>query len=41
MNLQELYQRWLEESKENEEIHGELVSIAGDEAAIEDRFYRA
>ncbi len=40
MNLQELYQRWLEKSKENEEIYGELVSIAGDEAAIEDRFYR-
>ena len=34
MKLQELYQRWLEESKENQEIHEELVSIAGDESAI-------
>lgn len=40
MNFHELYQRWLRESLENEEIHEELVSIAKDDAAIEDRFYR-
>lgn len=40
MMIQELYQRWLKETVENEELHGELVSIAEDEAAIEDRFYR-
>ena len=40
MNFDALYQRWLQESLENAEIHEELVSIAGDNAAIEDRFYR-
>lgn len=40
MNFDALYQRWLQESLENAEIHEELVSIAGDSAAVEDRFYR-
>ena len=40
MSIQELYQCWLKESAENEEIYKELVTIAGDDSAIEDRFYR-
>ena len=40
MNYTELYQTWLEQTADNEELHAELESIRGDEAAIEDRFYR-
>lgn len=40
MNINELYKRWLNESVENKEIHDELLSISGDNSAIEDRFYR-
>ena len=36
----ETYRRWLEKTVDNEEIHGELVSVQEDPAAIEDRFYR-
>ena len=40
MSFMETYRRWLEETVNNEEIHGELVSVQEDPAAIEDRFYR-
>ena len=40
MSFMETYRRWLEETVDNEEIHGELVSVQEDPAAIEDRFYR-
>lgn len=40
MSFMETYRRWLEETVDNEEIHGELVSVQEDAAAIEDRFYR-
>ena len=40
MSFMETYRRWLEETEDNEEIHGELVSVQEDPAAIEDRFYR-
>ena len=35
---QELYQRWLDHC--TGELHDELVSISGDDAAIADRFYQ-
>ena len=40
MSFMETYRRWLGETVDNEEIHGELVSVQEDPAAIEDRFYR-
>ena len=40
MSFMEAYRHWLEETIDNEEIHGELVSVQEDPAAIEDRFYR-
>lgn len=40
MNQIEIYQRWLTETKKNNELHQELMHIQGDAAAIEDRFYR-
>ena len=40
MDWKENYQLWLEKTADNEELHHELMSIAGDEQAIEDRFYR-
>lgn len=40
MSIQELYQYWLRESTENQELHRELVAIVEDDSAIEDRFYR-
>ena len=40
MSFMETYRRWLEKTVDNEEIHGELVSVQEEPAAIEDRFYR-
>ena len=40
MNFMEVYQRWLAETKENQEVYSELETIRQHEAAIEDRFYR-
>jgi len=40
MNFMEVYQRWLAETKENQEVYSELETIRQDEAAVEDRFYR-
>ena len=34
------YTRWLQRTTDNEEIHAELQRVSGDEAKIEDRFYR-
>ena len=39
MNFQEEYKRWVNETHDGE-IAAELASIAGEDAAIEDRFYR-
>ena len=35
MSFMETYRRWLEETEDNEEIHGELVSVQEDPAAID------
>ena len=40
MTEKELYQQWLEHATEDPDLHQELKSIAGDDAAISDRFYR-
>lgn len=40
MSFMDVYERWLVQAAENEELHGELLSIREDAAAIEDRFYR-
>ena len=40
MSFMENYQRWLAETAVDPEVFGELDAIRGDEAAIEDRFYR-
>lgn len=39
-NIQEIYQCWLAQTKENSELQDELISIQDNGAAIEDRFYR-
>ena len=39
-NIQEIYQFWLAQTKENSELQDELISIQDNGAAIEDRFYR-
>lgn len=39
MSLLDVYQRWTEHVR-NPELASELAAIAGDDAAIEDRFYR-
>lgn len=39
-NMKDIYNHWLEYTKENDEIYNELASIKDDDAAIEDRFYR-
>ncbi|MBQ5312319.1 MAG: phospho-sugar mutase, partial [Oscillospiraceae bacterium] len=40
MNEKELYDLWLEKAVDDPDLHEELVSIAGDDDAIKDRFYR-
>lgn len=40
MEINQNYRRWLEETRENEELQAELKCIEYDSAAIEDRFYR-
>ena len=40
MNAREKYEEWLASAYFDEETKAELRSIAGDEAQIEDRFYR-
>ncbi len=40
MEIQKKYRLWLEKTADNEELHGELLAIESDAAAIEDRFYR-
>ena len=35
-----LYRQWLEKTEHNDALHAELLAIRGDDAAIEDRFYR-
>ena len=39
-NTQELYTRWLSQPDLDDAIKAELVSVAGDNDAIADRFYR-
>ena len=39
MSFHDVYRRWVDEVRD-EELSAELSAIAGDEAAIEDRFYR-
>ena len=34
MSFMETYRRWLEETVDNEEIHGELVSVQEDPAYV-------
>lgn len=41
MTYRELYQSWLDDPYFDEETKAELKSIEGDEAEIEDRFYRS
>ena len=40
MTEKELYQHWLEHATEDADLQKELKEIAGDDAAISDRFYR-
>ncbi|WP_399553445.1 phospho-sugar mutase [uncultured Ruminococcus sp.] len=40
MTEKELYQQWLECATEDADLQNELKEIAGDDAAISDRFYR-
>lgn len=40
MTEKELYQQWLEKVTEDADLQNELTEIAGDAAAINDRFYR-
>lgn len=40
MTEKELYQHWLENATEDADLQQELKEIAGDDAAISDRFYR-
>ena len=39
-NAKELYNRWLAQPDLNDAIKAELVSVAGNDEAITDRFYR-
>ena len=39
-NAKELYDRWLAQPGLNDAIKAELVSVAGNDEAITDRFYR-
>jgi len=39
MNYRENYEKWLRDFREDEATYQELLSIAGDEKEIEDRFY--
>ena len=39
-NAKELYDRWLAQPDLNDAIKAELVSVAGNDEAITDRFYR-
>ncbi len=40
MNEKQLYDLWLEKAVDDPDLHEELVSVAGDDDAIKDRFYR-
>lgn len=40
MNIQETYEHWLKKLPADSDLHRELESIRGDEAAIADRFYQ-
>ena len=40
MTEKELYQKWLECATDDADLQTELKAIAGDDAAISDRFYR-
>ncbi len=40
MNEKELYSLWCEKAVDDPDLQAELKAIAGDDAAIEDRFYR-
>ena len=40
MSEKELYNIWLEKATDDPDLHEELVSVADDEEAIKDRFYR-
>lgn len=39
-DVNKLYELWIEGTKENEEIHAELLAIKGNDEEILDRFYR-
>ncbi len=39
-DVKKLYDLWLEGTKDNEELHGELLAIRNDDDEILDRFYR-
>ena len=40
MNEKELYELWCEKAVDDPDLRTELTSIAGDDEAIKDRFYR-
>ena len=40
MEIMEVYEQWLKATEGNEAVHSELVSVQGDLAAIEDRFFK-
>ena len=40
INISDTYRLWLEQTADNSELHDELIGIADDASAIEDRFYR-
>ncbi len=39
-NVKELYAQWLKGTEGNEELHGELLAVSGNDDEILDRFYR-
>ena len=40
MEIQERYEQWVRETRDNAELSAELAAIRGKDAEIEDRFYR-
>ena len=40
MSVVSLYEEWLKKSAKESAVYNELISVAGDERAIEDRFYK-
>ena len=41
MNIHEMYKLWCENAKEDNDLIEELKAVAGNEAEINDRFYKS